>query len=512
MLHYSKQQILKGNPFMIPNHRPTLLATLLALVVASITWTCSEKIDLPLIENNIARPVSITSDDKGEFFYILNANLKNTYENGSILVVNRQGTKRLAYATERLGRNIFLSGSDLLVTYDRDADPNGKSLVELYEVSTPAGEMPKLSLKQSWKFASCNPINGIISNKIIAVACQTGKLLLGDLADDRSDSTLDEFRNYPSFARRALYIDPAKNILYAFVSDWGEPTLVNKRYTDAQSWDASKDKMVSGANDVPDALENSKAARQKLANLGSAYTFAVIDLDKAKADQQDGHYVAKTYDEVAKTEMRWLYYNLTHSNGDADISDLADDEHYYQTNFWAAHPDSKDPNIFYLSQRGKDDSDAGTYANNIVKVTLNKDATREDILNLSKPTAALFTFDRVFGQKNTPQTDGKRYLSDFALTEIDGRPSLVVNSFRSLGVNPDENYYMYTAPLDPSQAATKTQVLYSDDSTESYFAFALAPASGDLPPRLAVSSFYGDTLYLYNIGKDLSFDYIKSIP
>jgi hypothetical protein len=130
---------------------------------------------------------------------------------------------------------------------------------------------------------------------------------------------------------------------------------------------------------------------------------------------------------------------------------------------------------------------------------------REDILDRSKATASVFTFERVFGFKNTVQTEGSRYLGDFSLENKGGKTSaLYVSSFRSLANFKDESFALFAAPTDPALAKDKTQVEVSDNITRSFFAFAVAPPTEGAPRKLMTASFYGDSLSIFTVDDDLT--------
>ncbi len=485
---------------------------LLALVLAPIVVTCSEKIPRPSIGENIARPISLVNDEQGDFFYVLNTDLKHRYDDGSILIVDRQGERRKAVSVPRLGRHLSLSGKDLIATFDRGVETEASSKVMLFQIggATDQGEMPTLTLKKSWNVDNCNPINAIMQGGLIAVSCQTGKLMLGQLAEDRSTSTLDVIREYPAYVRRALYIDEPRGLLYAFVSDWGTAKLKDQIYTDNKSFNETSAIMVEGvANDVPDELEKTKQGRLKIATQTNPFQFVVIDLNKEKADLDQGHFQLRSFDKVASKEMRWLYFNLQHPNGDFDTS-LDNDQKFYRTNFWAAHPDPSASDTFYLSQRTNETTGSAQYSNNIVKVRVT--GTRDDILDATKETKSVFAFERIFGGKDTLQTDGSRYLADFALEQNGGKTSAVyVSSFRSLANFKNESFALFAAPTDQAKAKEASTVTSSSDIERSFFAFAFAPKTSSSPRTLVAASFYGDSLSFFTIDDNLTFSDEKQL-
>jgi hypothetical protein len=291
----------------------------------------------------------VVSDPRGDFFYVLNTDLKHRYDDGSILMVDRLGERRSAQSVPRLGRHLSISGTDLIATFDRGVGKEASSKVMLFHISgdTAQGEMPRLDLQKTWEVEDCNPINAIMEGGLIAVACQTGKLMLGELASDRRDSTLDVIRDYPNYVRRALYIDAPRGLLYAFVTDWGTAKLKDQVYTDSRSYAEGSGSVepTDTPNDVPDELEKTKLGRQKIATQTNPFQFVVIDLNAEKADRDNGHFRLRPFSKIGTKEMRWIHYNLSHANGDLDI-DKTSDEKFYRTNFWSARSDPNDPNAF----------------------------------------------------------------------------------------------------------------------------------------------------------------------
>ncbi len=80
-------------------------------------------------------PVDVANSDDGKYFYVLNSDFDRSYNQGSILTIDESGEKLGAVKTRRMGRAMALSGTDLLIMYDRP-EPEGKYAIELYDLKS----------------------------------------------------------------------------------------------------------------------------------------------------------------------------------------------------------------------------------------------------------------------------------------------------------------------------------------------------------------------------------------
>ena len=487
-------------------------------LVASLFFSCTGENVLPPIENNVSSPIDIAvsdaDDDNMGYFFILNANFNHVYETGSILIISRDGSRKKSVPISRLGRSLKVSGNRLLVTFDENEGQGETSKVELYEITySPTGDFPDLSLKKTWNFEGCRPLNSNLRKdyQYFAVACESGSLLVGTFGSDLSSSSLTEVRKFPTFVRRALHFDTEKNILFAFMTDMNVPNHPDGYHKDSKTWNKEADQLEDGSNDVPDKDEESLKVRKRLAEQGSAFQFVAIDLNKAE-NLENGSPAFREFKDIKNEELRWMYFNLNDKDGNPETPTLSSGEDannykYYRANFWEAMPDPSDSSSFYLSHRGKATSDRSPHSNNIIHVKLKADGLTEN-----QKTADLFDFTHIFGLAD--QKNGQEYTGHFAFTKVGGKDVLLVNNFRTRRDFDDTPHFSIKAIKADENEGAQSPTLYkfnqayavleSSKATDgSYYQFAVSDPGVETDDsaevHVLVSSFFQDTVKLYKL-------------
>ncbi len=473
----------------------------LFILITSIFCGCSEKKRPKPIGNNVDRPIDIAASSDGKFFYALNSSARGLYKDGSLMVLSPDGQLAATYSMPRMGRTLSVAESDILVTFDRDAKNDAKSPIRLY---TAAGS--GLSLQKEWQLEGCSPLNGVLKEKyrFFAVSCQSGDLYVGELKSPRSDSTLIKVRNYPGYARKAWYIDSKRELLLGFVMDLGSPSLKDKTYKDAVSWNSGEKTIIDGKqNDVPDVYEETARDRRLLARAGSEFQFVLYDL----ASEAKAGFPFREHSTIGVVggELRWLYYNLKSLSGEVDLS-LEDGEKYYRTNIVAVKADpSGSEDSFYLSHRGDDQEDFAKHANNIIKVSFSGKDPRAIVAadgSVSTPlTADILSFERVFGFPSAPdQRNDNSYLGGFDFAKLQKDNVLVVNSVRDFIYFKEERYSLTAVNLKYPQDQSWSQTLVSsDNSQDSFYQVAIAPSERVNEFYLLSASYYDDSLRFFKV-------------
>lgn len=426
---------------MMNSFARTALALTVALAAAS---SCRHEEKFPKLGTNIVSPVDVATSDDGAYFYVLNADMDRTYNAGSILVLDKDGERVGATQIPRMGRTLTVSGKDMLVSVD-DVDLTNGAALMLFSLDDP--KAPRLVKK--WDL-DCSPYSAVMRKdyKYFAFTCLFGRLFIGELTPDRANSEIHPVRNYGT-SRRAMFLDPRRNLLFGFTTDDNKQTTSDLRLTDLKSYDEKAVFIADAPDEIPDEYQKD----QRALTIGSREThqFIVYDIAKeagAKFPDRGNE------DPLVASEQRWIYFNLANFDGTPDI-DLEPGQRYYRTNFWSAQPDADDPNAFYLSHRGpppaQSSGDGSPYANQIVKVSIVGDPRTESkptevtvtdpttgvatqqTVNKEKPhkTEEFFTFERVYGFRGA-QTTKLDYPGEFKITKVDGQNLLLVNNFRDL--------------------------------------------------------------------------------
>lgn len=488
------------------------LAAVCALAVSAIDG-CRHQEKFPALGTTIVSPIDVASSDSGANFYVLNADMDRTYNTGSVLVLDKDGNKLNAVSVPRMGRSLTVSGNDMLVSVDFTDLDKGAALL-LFNLDDPTS--PRLV--KEWPL-DCSPLNAVLRKgyNYFAFTCVDGQVYIGDLAADRANSQLHRVRRYGT-ARRALYIDPTRGLLFGFPTDASKQTLSDMINKDAATYDNAV-KTSDSPNEVPDDYENTARA---LTSVGARqiHQFYVYDIAK---EAEAGFPDRAVDDPIIKTELRWLYFNLNNFDGTPDRSldggDGSTDAQwkYYRTNFWSAQPDPDDPNVFYLSHRGpppgKDSIATGSpNANDIVKVSIVGDPHTTDKVPF---TSTFFSFDRVYGFKGA-QTTAADYPGDFKIAEVSGQKVLLVNNFRDLvNWSRKDTYFSLAAATLEDESLWFAESCSADptwggcsnvDPNWSWFQVAVTNEG-----RALSCSFYGNAVMLLDVQPGIGIKLLKRI-
>ena len=483
------------------------LSRKLAIILLSLLFTnsCRETIKLPAIEHNVSTPVDMATDFSGEYFYVLNADFLHTYATGSLLVLNQDGDKVGSVPVPRLGKVLTVSGNDLFILFDHEAGEHPRKVL-LFDISQPN----KPVQKKEWHFDDCTPGN-LASRKdypYFALICNEGALWMGTLTEDRTKSTLKKVRTYPQIqgaTRRALYLDPKRELLFAFITDVGSGTLVDSLYTDSQTW-ANGAYINNSPDEIPDALQQTAARASDVLDNTTRFEFMLYDIAK----EASNGFPPKNFVDVRKQEPRWLYFGVENWDGTPDDPGAQGNSSikYYRTNFWETRPDPDDSDSFYISHRGLGTQGNSEHANDIIKVTFKKGGDpRPNAAGVPPVLTSYLTFERVYGFKSD-ETGPDKYFNSFIITKYQGQKVILLNSFRDL-VNFSNPRYMIAAAnvieKDSPFGAWFTDVS-SWDVDNSYYQLALAKNG-----NLLTSSFYTDDLRLFKVNFGDTISLIKPI-
>ena len=475
-----------------------LVMLFFSLLIGGMVTGCKREEKFPDIGLTLASPTDVASDKSGGNFYVLNADYPRDYNVGSIVTMNSAGDKLGAIAVPRLGRSLTRSGNDLFATFSSRGDEGGP-VVQLYDLTKP--EAP-VFVKQWEVDVLCSPINTVARDgyNYFAVSCANGMMLVGELKTPRAASTLTLVRNYP-FARRAMHIKTARNLLSACPTDVSEQTWADIRQLDADSLTSDDDSgtVIAGTpNDVPDEKEQD-LFRRRNKDLRAPYQYVVYDL---AAEAAKGFPFVDD-PKVLQSELHFVYFNLLNFDGTPDYVFKNDEINfkYYRTNFWQAQPDPNTDDIFYLSHRGYTTTTrtGSPHANNIVKVTLTGDLRAK-----SFNTKDVFNFERVYGFKGELDPAGGYYPMGFQIQQVRGQPLLLVNNFRDLINFPNQYYFSLAAKVLGSNSWFTEKS--TTDVGHSYYQVALTPSG-----RGMAISFYGNVAILLDAFPGTAINEVKTI-
>lgn len=459
--------------------------------------SCTDAEVLPDIEQHIAGPADVDVSEDGQYFYVLNTNFDHNYQSGSILILDETGAKQGAVKIDSLGRSMMVAGNRMLVAFDKK-DPDSSSKVELYDLTDPLQPV----LKKTFPL-DCSPINAVARPGYahFAVSCLGGHLYVGTFGADLSESTLNLVRELP-LNRRALYIDPTRELLLAFTTDMARQEASDLKAKDEKSFTDETETAV--ANEIPDDFESTKRARRRLSQR-YVYQFTVYDIAKERSEGFKLRRTSDRDDQVVQGEDRWIYFTLNNFDGTPDSDEGVRDPstRNYRTNFWAVKPDATDPNRFYLSHRG---GSASENANNIVRVSIIGDlkptaATAEtdcgtgfryEVGNCVPFTNRVLSFERVYGFNG--EVDSLSYPGDFVIQPVQGQDVLLVNHFRDLVYwKPDQRRFSIAAKtLDQGEGWLSE--IKSTDHRQSYLEVAMNARGKALS-----CSFYGNNVLLLDV-------------
>lgn len=524
---------------------------------ASFLFSCTSKESLPEIGTEISAPMSVAVDQGKNHFYVLNGDYNRRFHSGSITKVSRDGSTKEAVNVPHYGRSLKIAGDHMLVTYDQNPEEDNKTYVDLFQVFD--GKLPEL--KKRWEFDECRALNSVIRTdpnanhavyKYFAVACENGDLLLGTLASDLSQSTLTKARDTPGFVRRAMHIDPANGLLYAFVTDMNVPNSRDQIMKDVRSYNPDDGTFTDKASDTPDRYLEDKVRRQRLQKSGSEFQFMVLDLlseDNHESGNVDSPFILRDYDSTKSQEFRWLYWTgaddvdeLNHfklsvksieENADAqgdELETLMKKYKYYRTNFWDAYENPQDTtgSSFFLSHRGFGDETNSPYANGVILVQLQSGKEKKDVLEMQNLTDSIFSFKKVYGLRGHRRVTHKgddgnlsyasNYLGKVAFSGVESDSDvMIVNSFRGSDHFQDTEYSLRAAKKNPeattanawldSNFAMAPNVSVEDASRNETslpgffheFAVSDVATGGVFDAKVLVTSFFDDSVILLNL-------------
>jgi hypothetical protein len=501
----------------------TKVISVVLIFVATAT-SCRREEKFPAIGEAMASPIDVEVFDSGEYFYVLNADFDRTYNKGSVVVLDQEGNKVKAIEVPRLGRSIMATDKDLIVTTDYPDDDN-TAFVLLFDITNPADPV----LKKEFGIA-CSPLNTAIRKNYdyFFVTCSDGTLHIGKLEADRTQSWIKRIRQYArttDTTRRALYLDPKRELLFGFTTDVSKQLTADREAEDSRTFNNEAEPVLNDAgesvsDEVPDDYQST---RREIAASGSRvnYQFFVYDIRAEKdnapqctvSEEEDCKFPVRGNNEpVVQKELRWLYFNLNNFDGTPDTANSLNPAYkYYRTNFWDAKPDPYDPDVFYLSHRGNPKKSA--YSNQIVRVQFIGDI-RVSADGKVPHTGDVFTFERISGFKaeglNGTETTKLHFPGDFELAEIGGQRVLVVNHFRDIASGAwlrGEVYFSVTAKtLDENSWFSELPGSLDAPNVTTYYQIAINKSG-----RALTTSFYGNAVILLEVTPGVGIREIKRI-
>ena len=440
---------------------------------------CSSKPTPAPIGMAISGPIAVTSHASGSHFYVLNSNASKAYDDGSILVLDASGNKLNAISAPRMGMFLVAteSGNYILSGFPEDLETKAPSKVQLYDTSNPATP----TLLKTFNL-DCIPLNATERDTYIAVSCLNGSIYVGKL--NGANSTLSKVRQTDSTTRRALYIDSARKLLYAFPTDMAEQTFSDRKLVDKTTYGTDFSQIPS-PNEVPDDFEKSRTAVNFNTAVKNSFRFLIYDLAQGEAD---GFPEKTSKDPVATQEQRFIYFDVLKSGHAAPAAD----EKYYRTNFWAARPDPQDSNSFYLSHRGASENSESQDASGIVKVSVIGDPKVQS--GITPKTSDFFKFEGFYGYH--PASSNMAYPNDFQYLLLNGTPLLVFNDYRDIVYNKENFYRLGTASKfgGNSTEPQNSQKIEKSSPNDALMGIAVTSAG-----KGASLSFFSDEVILLDI-------------
>lgn len=472
------------------------------IIILAALPACKRNELFETLGDKFATPTDVATDSTGDYFFVLNSDDNRDYDIGSILVLTKDGDKVGVVSTPRLGRTLSVADNDMLATFSYSGEGT-ESRLNLYDVTDPKA----VKLNRSWALGDCNPINAVLRSgyKYFAVSCANGSIFIGELATNRADSTIHRVRRYPQ-ARRALYLDPSRNLLLAFTTELKARALYDSVMEDRTSYEESDTNTeVKTPNEIPDVWEASRSDRRNKLRRG-IYQYVVYDIaaEAAKNFPQVDDYTTS----AIQTELRWMYFNLSNFDGAPDVSEsslTAVQSRYYRTNFWAARANPLDANSFYLSHRGTSEtsSSGSPHANSIIRVSIKGDL-RPPASGTAPRTENVLSFERVYGFKGELDANGRHFPGTFDVKEIQGSPLLVVNHFRDIKNFPSSRYSSIAAKVIGENGWFSE--ITEGSSGHSYYQLAVTPAG-----RAIAISYYQNLAILLDVAPGTAITEFKTI-
>lgn len=419
------------------------------MFAAAISFGCKQKEKFPDLGSRFSGPDAVAVSDSGTHFYVLNTDFERFYNKGSIVVLDEAGNKVNVVETPRMGRMLRVAGNYMLAGFDR-IDTGEPTEVILYNVADPANPVKM----QSW-LTDAAPVNAAMVKGYnhFAVTLSNGQLLLGTFEGEGAPS-LTKVRDYGIF-RRALYLDPNRELLFAFTTDFAAPSMEDRAgQEDSRTFDLNGVLVANVPNDVPDGMEQDiKAVRAELSNR-QLYQFVIYDIGKERAAGFPHRLLGDLEDKTVDNELRWLYFTLTSQDGIPDNMDGYENPFHqtYRTNIWDAAPDPEDPDAFYFSQRGGLKG-SGQYANNVVHARITgSPAVKEGKV---PRTSTYLSFERAYGFAG--EVNERSYPGNIDVKVINNLPVLMVTDSRDQVYWKEDNliYSLTAKNLDGTQWYTK---------------------------------------------------------
>ncbi len=467
------------------------------LILASL-FSCNPEVVKEDIGEKISTPYALAAD--GSYFHVLMGNANQDYKTGSILTVDTQGEIQGAVETPSLGQSMIAVNSGnkkyLLAAFERLQDKD-KDKIKLYGLDDPQ----KPTLKKTWE-VDCHPaaLTARDSYDKFALSCYNGNLFVGKLDEANEEaSSLSHIRSYPSYLKKAMYIDTSNETLYLFVTDKSAANLRDKAYKDSKTYNPETNvEEGEGEDDIPDDIGKSRYLWSQAQEKTNEHQFISINL---KAQETAG-FPFKKVDETAD-ELHWMYFDVGQSPTDnSPQTQLETGQKFYRTNFWEAQPHPSSSNKFYLSHRGINTEGGGegeASASNIIEVTIQPDSAEK------KLTRELLSFKRVYGFAKEDKMDKSSYLGSFLLYNTeDGSTLGIVNHFRDPR-NFSSSYYALGVVDFSDNSESRTKMISSTKAADSFFGLAR------LGNYVITSSHYNNQLIIYEL-KNKELALVKRIP
>ncbi len=426
---------------------------------------CVRDEKFPSIGAKFAGPIDVAVDASGEYFFVLSADTDRTYNHGNIVTLNKEGQKLSAVETPRLGKSLTLSGDTLIATFE--SAENTENQVVIYDVSQPE----KITISAAFDL-DCSPLNAVLNSTYayFAVSCYGGGLYVGELKTPRQTSTIHKVRQF-SISRRAMFLDPSRNLLFLFTTDLGRQSIFDTVYNDAVSINTEGIESPGG-NEMPDELERQKSLRENKARHES-YQFAVLNLAEIAAEGFPLKLRTDSPEQYQK-DLRWLYFNLSNYDGVPDITrpelySTPPTQNNYRVNFWEAKPDPANTNAFYLSHRGH--VVRSPYANNILKIEITGDPLAFDAQGKPPTLTSYFSVSRVYGFNG--EVKAWHYPGDFEIVNTFGEPILIVNHFKDLVNRENDDALGFGLAARPVNNFNWLQEMSDNNPTSSFYQVAV---------------------------------------
>jgi hypothetical protein len=489
------------------------LCTLVLVVAAFTNSGCAQEKTYPELGSLFAGPIDVVASPSGNHFYVLNSDLDLTYGKGSVLTLDSTGQKIGAISTPRLGNFLERSGDLLIAGFGlgtinttaqeqlkagaQTVDIPGSRYIQLYDISDESSPQFKKEFE-----IGCNPINAVKdqNNSLFAVTCVNGDLYVGNVNEDIASSELQLVRSYGWPTKRAMYLDMSHQLLLMFPTDLGEQSFTDLLAADTIGYDASTESVTAGANEAPDAYEETETQRKMPSS--RIYQYIALDLSAlVSSNYQYRSYRSEDTDELAAIalETRWLYFNLNGIDGTPDqpaasegLAGIASEGvKFYRTNFWQTQPAPYTPDTFYMSQRSGKGA-LQSLSNNILKVSIIGPST--DSEGEASKTEEFLKFERIYGFKGEASNESRHLPGDFEVLSIKGESALLVNHFKDVTSSSTEKSYFSIAARPLSDQTFQHSEISTDSPAQAYYRIALNTEGIGFS-----CSFYGNSVIRFEV-------------